>query len=200
MLRAARVFDEHLLNEPICVLHVLVVMPLADFADIGKLVNSELSSALAEGLEHVFRLTSQHDVGDKSREITLPWCVCQLLCHPKCGSGDALQSAADVVERARFSARVGVRDAALELLQHPLMLSHARDVPRAEISKTLILSNGFVVDDRTQEKVVLHHGVANLTSEEIDSAFHRGARSVVGRTPEVHNTRHVSRTLRARPT
>lgn len=53
------------------------------------------------------------------------------------------------------------------------MLSHPRDMARAEITKTLILRLRFMVDHGAQKGVVLHHGIVDLTAQKIDSALHR---------------------------
>ena len=71
-----------------------------------------------------------------------------------------------------------------------LMLAHAWDVTRAEVTKTLILGLRLVIDNGAQEGIMLHNGVVDLTSEEIDSAFHWSLSLECGGA-FVHITRHT---------
>ena len=104
------------------------------------------------------------------------------------------------LEIARFAGIAAAKKTSeLIPLCHPLMLTHSRNVPRAEIAKALILRRRFVVDDRSQKSLMLHHRVVDLASQEIDSAFHRGTRSHVVVLPRCTRRARLRSTIRARP-
>lgn len=175
VLRATCIFHEHLLHEMIRFIDVVIVMPLTNGAEIGELLNAELSTAITERFEGVFRLTSHHDIANEARVIALARSICQLSRHSECRSSGAFQRAANVVERTPLSNRSG--DGPLEIVEHALMLAHPRNVARTEISKACILGLRLVIDDGAKKRVMLRDGVVDLSPQKIDSSFHRCARS-----------------------
>jgi hypothetical protein len=132
------VLDEHLLNEAVRLLRIVVVMTLADLADLGELLDPELTPALAKGLECVFALPRQNDVLNQPQVIALPWGVGEVLGHTHGGAGDTLQGTTNVIERTSIP-RVSCSNRPLQFLEHALVLTHAGDVTRAQISESLIL-------------------------------------------------------------
>jgi hypothetical protein len=47
----------------------------------------------------------------------------------------------------------------LQILEHALMLSHVREMSRAEIAETIVLRLRLVILQRLQKGAVLHDGV-----------------------------------------
>jgi hypothetical protein len=147
VLSATRVLDEQLLRETIRFFDVLVVMALADVTNVRELLDAELAAAFAESLERVFGLPRHHDVTHEAEEIALPGGVGEILCHSDSTAGRSLQCTADVLERIAVPTAFGIAECVLKLLQHSLMLTHARNMARAEIAKALILRLRLVIDN-----------------------------------------------------
>ena len=189
MLRTARVLDEDLLNEAIRFFHILVVVSLADVTDVGQLLDAELLSAFAERLEGVLGLSRHDDVTDEAQKVALTGSVREILRDAKRLSSNLLQHPTDVFHDVSFAFGGALTYRTLKLLEHSLVLAHARDVARAEVAETLILRLRLMIDERAQERVVLHYRVVDLASDEVDTAFHCVALSFGGGAM-VHKTRH----------
>src|SRR5690348_11292761 len=182
--------DEHLLHEPVRFLHIVVVMSLTHVANLRELIDAELPPALAERLEHVFRLTTHDDIGDEPQVIALPRRIGEIFRHSQRGAGNAFERTAKILERSSLGARTSAGDQPLKFFEHALVFAHSRNVSRAEITITLILSLGFMIHDRSQERIVLHDCIVDLTPQEIDSSLHQRALDW-GPGAEVHNTRQL---------
>jgi len=145
LLSASCVLDEHLLDEAIRFLHVLIVMALAHLPDLGQLLNPELSAALTEGLEGVLGLPGHDDIAHQPEVIALPRRIGEILRHAKSAPGNALDRPADVVERIVVT--IVVAQGSLEFLEHSLVLAHPWNVTRAEIPKALVLCLRLMIDE-----------------------------------------------------
>src|SRR6478752_5322590 len=60
----------------------------------------------------------------------------------------------------------------LILLEHPLVLAHVRNVPRAKIAQSGIISLRLMVFERPQKRPVLNDGVVDLTSQKCAAVIH----------------------------
>ena len=65
------VLDEHVLDEPVRVLGVGVVVPLADFTDLLERTIAEHFTGFAKGPEGVFGLAPHHNVTNEPKVVAL---------------------------------------------------------------------------------------------------------------------------------
>jgi len=180
VLGASRPLDEYLLSETVGFFHVFIVMTFANLAEVSQLLDAELTSTFSEGLERVLTLPCQDDVADEPEKVVLSRRIGEILGDAKRLAGRFLQHTTNIFQHVSLALSFAGADFILKLSEHALVLTHPRNVARAEIAKPLILRLGFVVDHGAQKDLVLHHRVVDLTAKEIDSALHRSLARLVG--------------------
>jgi hypothetical protein len=125
--------DEHLLNESVCFLVELVVMTLTQLADLSELRIAKCATGVAESLERVFGLARHDDVTYQAEEVALASGIGKVLRFSE-------HRAENFLSGSGFSSEY-----CLVILEHALVLAHARDVAAAEVAKPAVLGLGFVI-------------------------------------------------------
>lgn len=172
----ANVFHEQLLRQSIGFAHEGIVVSLSDFTDLVESSVAQGFSGFAERLESVLRLTRHNDVLNESQKIVFTRCIGEV-------SNESSRSPDRLLHHSRFGTKRG-----LILLEHPLVLAHVRNVPRAEIPEAYIVGLLLVLLDGTEHCLVLHDGVVDLRFKKVESELHhRLLREHVG-------TQHISET------
>src|SRR6267143_723889 len=157
---ALHVFHEHVLNQSVRFLHVGVVVPLADLANLMECTISHHLAGFAKGLERVFGLARHHDVSNDAQKVALTSGVGEIARTSEHHSDDVL---------SRPDLRAELR---LILLEHALMLAHLRNVARAEIAEPVVFRLIFMGLQRAEKYPVLHDGAVDLALQKLRPAFH----------------------------
>src|SRR5688572_28627855 len=157
---SAHVLDEHLRAEAVRFLHVLVMVTLTRVANLPKLLVAELPARLTERLERVLGLTRHDDVLHEAQEVTFARDVGEVL-------GDAKRLPEHLLSNTGLRAQL-----LLILLEHPLMLTHHRDVPAAQVAEACILGLALMVHQGLEKGLMLHHRVVDLAAQEIHAFVH----------------------------
>src|SRR5215216_5307891 len=101
-------------------------MPLSELTDLCELSIAKRAAGVTESLERILGLSRHDYVADEAKKVALARGICEIACFAKHRTDDLLALASLGTERG------------LIILEHALVLTHARNVAAAKIPEASV--------------------------------------------------------------